>query len=140
MLEWITIRGKCWTLLVVGFCRTTRRSYWALDPATGNLWALPDLGRGAWENATALDTGREDRVALLLADDFGTSDSSFANQPAPPLYLYIGKKNPAGDFLERNGLRGGVFSSGVPTRVTKTPATSTAPAPRAQAAGSTSPM
>lgn len=82
-------------------------SYWALDPANGDLWALPSLGRGAWENLTQLDAGRTDTVALMLADDFGASDSSFDANPAPPLYLYIGQKDAGGDFLARNGLRGG---------------------------------
>ena len=82
-------------------------SYWALDPANGDLWALPSLGRGAWENLTQLDAGRTDTVALMLADDFGTRDSSFDVNPAPPLYLYIGQKDASGDFLARNGLRDG---------------------------------
>lgn len=78
-------------------------SFWALDTATGNIWATPDLGRGAWESATALDTGNEDTIALLLGDDTASA----------PLYLYVGEKgvdvNNDGniDFLERNGLSGG---------------------------------
>ena len=89
---------------------------WALDPATGNIWALPDLGRGAWENVTELRTGNKTHVALLLADDTSPFDvddfdADQANgdpeDEAAPLYLYIGKKDPAGDFPARNGLRGG---------------------------------
>ncbi|UCG73425.1 MAG: DUF839 domain-containing protein [Chromatiales bacterium] len=73
-------------------------SVWALDVAERRLWALPDLGRGSWENVTALDAP-PGYVALLLGDDieFGRA----------PLYLYLGRKDPAGDFLARNGLRGG---------------------------------
>lgn len=72
-------------------------SFWALDLDNGELWACPDLGRGAWENATILDSGRDDVVALLLADD-----------TAPrPMYLYVGMKDPGGNFLEQNGLSGG---------------------------------
>lgn len=70
---------------------------WALDVATGDLWAAPDLGRGSWENVTAIDTGRHDTIGLVLGDD---------NAPAP-LYLYLGEKVPGGTFLERNGLVGG---------------------------------
>ncbi|MEA5619230.1 alkaline phosphatase PhoX [Cronbergia sp. UHCC 0137] len=68
----------------------------ALDTATGNLWALPWLGRAAWESVTELDTGSTDKVALLIGDDRG---------PAP-LILYIGDKNVKNDgsFLDRNGL------------------------------------
>jgi hypothetical protein len=78
-------------------------SIWALDVANGELWALPNLGRGSWENSAALETPDGDKgdghVALLLSDDleFGSA----------PLYLWIGKKNPAGNFIERNGLQNG---------------------------------
>jgi hypothetical protein len=72
-------------------------SYWMLDTANRELWAAPDLGRGTWESATFVETGEEDHVALLLGDDF----------QAAPLYLYIGEKDPSGNFLERNGLSGG---------------------------------
>ena len=84
-------------------------SYWALDPATNALYGLPDLGRGSWENAGLLDTGRKDTIALLLADDHGASSDpvAFAANPAPPLYLYVGKKVEGGTFPERNGLVGG---------------------------------
>ncbi|WP_016949600.1 alkaline phosphatase PhoX [Anabaena sp. PCC 7108] len=71
----------------------------ALDTATNELWALPWLGRAAWESATELDTGNTDQVALLIGDDRQTA----------PLILYVGEKNAAGDgsFLDRNGLSEG---------------------------------
>lgn len=69
---------------------------WALDTATGNLWAVPDMGRGKWENVAPIDTGDTSRVAFLLTDDSSGS----------ALYLYVGTKQP-GDFLDRNGLRDG---------------------------------
>ena len=74
-------------------------SYWALDVAARTLWACPDLGRGTWEGATPLDLGgrNKDYVALVLGDDY----------QGAPLYLYLGKKDAGGDFLARNGLRGG---------------------------------
>lgn len=68
----------------------------ALDTATNTLYALPWLGRAAWENVTELDTGSTDKVAILIGDD---------RDPAP-LILYVGKKT-AGGFLERNGLANG---------------------------------
>jgi secreted PhoX family phosphatase len=82
-------------------------SFWVLDPSEGTLYALPDLGRGSWENATLVDTGRRDTIALLLGDDHGASASTFDQNPSPPLYLYVGKKDRSGDFVERNGLSGG---------------------------------
>jgi hypothetical protein len=49
-------------------------SIWGLDLRERELWALPALGRGSWENVTALqtpDAARPDGyVALLLSDDF----------------------------------------------------------------------
>lgn len=75
-------------------------SEWALDIATGELWACPDLGRGAWENVTAVDTGSQDTIGLLLGDDTAGA----------PLYLYVGTKGPAyASFLVRNGLVGGTL-------------------------------
>ena len=72
-------------------------SYWALDVATGALWACPDLGRATWESATFVKAPRGNQVACLLADDYGPS----------PMYLYVGTKNKNGNFLQRNGLSGG---------------------------------
>ncbi len=72
---------------------------WALDVKHQELWAVPALGRGAWEGATALDTGIPGTIALALGDDTEGS----------PTYLYIGQKGAAGDgsFLDRNGLKVG---------------------------------
>jgi hypothetical protein len=81
-------------------------SIWALDVRTASLHALPELGRGSWENLAAVPTpdgARADgHVALLLGDDL--------EYGAAPLYLWIGRKQPGGDFLARNGLaRGQLF-------------------------------
>ncbi|MDP5017758.1 MAG: hypothetical protein NWQ43_10730, partial [Dolichospermum sp.] len=69
----------------------------ALDVQTNELWALPWLGRAAWESVTELDTGSMDKVALLVGDDRG---------PAP-LILYIGNKNVKNDgsFLDLSDLK-----------------------------------
>lgn len=74
-------------------------TFWALDTASGDLWALPDLGRGSWENAALVDTGTTTHVAFLLGDDLQDC----------PLYLYVGQKStaPGANFPERNGLRNG---------------------------------
>ncbi|MCA9298978.1 MAG: hypothetical protein KDA28_07920, partial [Phycisphaerales bacterium] len=48
---------------------------WALDPETRSLWAVPALGRGAWENVTEVDTGRTNMVAILLSDDTSPFDA-----------------------------------------------------------------
>lgn len=71
----------------------------ALDVVNGELWAVPAMGRMAWENVTPLETGDPGTVALLCGDD----------DEANPLYLYVGTKGAAGDgsFLDRNGLRVG---------------------------------
>jgi hypothetical protein len=82
--------------------------FWALDTATGKFWHVPALGRGGWENLTELNTGTTDKVALILADDTDAFNADgIAGDEAAPLYLYVGTKNAAGDFLAKNGLRGG---------------------------------
>lgn len=106
---------------------------WALDVAQGDMWAVPALGRGAWENVTVLDTGSEDTVAMLLADDSSPfdADAPFSlpagtgdtDREAAPMYLYVGTKDPNGDIIARNGLRGGQLYVWVPNDQTKlTPA------------------
>ena len=70
---------------------------WALDVSTGALWAVPAFGRGRFENVAELDTGDTSHVAFLLDD----------NSPGAALYLYVGEKHAAGDFLDRNGLKDG---------------------------------
>jgi endonuclease I len=72
-------------------------TYWALDTSNGDFWALPDMGRGSWENAALVDTGTTTHVAFLLGDD----------AQGTPLYLYVGVKNAGGNFIQRNGLSGG---------------------------------
>jgi len=97
---------------------------WVLDPATKSFWALPDFGRGAWENVTQLDTGNSFSVAFLLADDTSPFDADGDGQnEAAPLYLYVGLKSQFGDFPARNGLRGGrlyVWVADDPTVLTPT--------------------
>ena len=78
----------------------TNGSMWILDVDKGELWAAPDLGYGGWEAAALIDTGRTDKVAYFIGDDGPANE-------AAPLYLYVGTKNPNGNFLERNGLSGG---------------------------------
>ncbi len=88
-------------------------TFWALDTATGDLWALPDLGRGSWENAAHVDTGTTTQVAFLLGDDLQSC----------PLYLYVGQKStaPGATFPERNGLRNGQLYAWKATNGNTTP-------------------
>ncbi|WP_017301148.1 esterase-like activity of phytase family protein [Nodosilinea nodulosa] len=78
---------------------TSGGTEYALDVATGELWAVPALGFAAWESVTEIDTGSADKVAFLIGDD---------RAPAP-MTLYVGEKNALGDgsFLDRNGLAQG---------------------------------
>jgi secreted PhoX family phosphatase len=71
----------------------------ALDVVGGELWALPWLGRAAWESVAALEIGgiNKTHVAILVGDDRGDA----------PLLLYVGEKIPGGNFIERNGLANG---------------------------------
>lgn len=93
---------------------------WALDVENGAIWQVPDMGRGAWENITQVDTGSKRTVAFILADDTSPFDVDGDNEKeAAPLYLYVGEKQWKGDFLERNGLRGGKLFVFVPHNRTK---------------------
>ena len=71
----------------------------ALDIETNTLYALPRLGRAAFENVTELDTGDKDTISLLIGDD----------RAGASLLLYVGHKNdtPSAGFLARNGLADG---------------------------------
>lgn len=83
---------------------------WALDPASGEIWAVPAMGRGAWENITEIDTRTRSHVAFILADDSSPFDADGDGEAeAAPLFLYLGKKDtsPDANFLERNGLSDG---------------------------------
>lgn len=91
-----------------GFFNPVGGAEWALDVATGNLWQIPAMGRGAWENITPLDTGDRKTVAFILADDSSPFDfDGDGKVEAAPLFLYVGKKKRHGNFLERNGLADG---------------------------------
>jgi len=74
-------------------------SEFALDVHSGELWALPWLGRAAWESVAALEVPQinSTHVAILVGDDRGDA----------PLLLYVGEKNSRGNFVERNGLADG---------------------------------
>ena len=81
---------------------------WALSTETGHIWHVPDMGREAWENISQVCTGTTRTVAFILSDDTSPYDvDGDGDEEAAPLYLYVGTKNQYGDFLERNGLRGG---------------------------------
>jgi secreted PhoX family phosphatase len=69
----------------------------AFDPSTKTLYGLADLGYGGWENATVLNTGNKNKVAVLLGDDFADA----------PIYMYVGTQKNKGTVLEQNGLIGG---------------------------------
>lgn len=68
-----------------------------LDVKRGELWAAPAMGRAAWENVTAMETGDRNTVAILIGDD----------RAGAPLLLYIGEKQNGNNFLARNGLASG---------------------------------
>ncbi|MEQ9696049.1 choice-of-anchor I family protein [Shimia sp. SDUM112013] len=82
---------------------------WVLDVDTGDLWAVPAFGRGAWENVTEIDTGTTTHVAFLLADDTSPFDADGdGEKEGAPIYLYVGEKDADSDnILAQNGLTGG---------------------------------
>jgi len=112
-------RGFVDTIFFTGE-ETTGGTEFALDVATGELWALPWLGRAAWENVTEVDTGNTTHIALLVGDDRSsarvdlngdgdTADTGEALSPVAPTLLYVGIKDTSADanFVERNGLADG---------------------------------
>jgi serralysin len=70
-----------------------------LDPNSKTLYAVPWMGRAAWENVTQLDTGNNSQVAFLIGDD----------RTGAPLLLYVGQKDTTtgAGLLARNGLANG---------------------------------
>ena len=70
-----------------------------IDAATNTMYAVPWMGRAAWESVTELDTGDTEKVAILIGDDRGGA----------PMLMYVGTKDRSEDagFLARNGLEGG---------------------------------
>ena len=101
---------------VGGFFNGVGGANWALDVATGDIYQLPALGRGSWENTSEIDTGTTTHVAFILADDQSPFDFDGDGEvEGAPFYLYVGEKNPDSDnFLERNGLAGGNLYVWVP--------------------------
>ena len=80
---------------------------WALDVENDELWAVPEMGRGAWENITAVDARDDDVAAFILADDSSPFDADGDDEAeAAPLFLYVGEKDRSqgAGFLARNGL------------------------------------
>lgn len=84
-------------------------SIWVMDLSDNKLYQAVDLGAGRWENATPIDTGRTDTIALVISEDRGPFPNGREPNDAEssPIYLYVGEKDPTGNFLERNGLSGG---------------------------------
>ncbi len=85
-------------------------SVWAIDVTQEQIWALPALGRGAWEKVVALAPPNAGTIALAMSDGYGgpsrlPGGSTFNGAP---LYIYIGTKSPvSATFPERNGLTTG---------------------------------
>ena len=71
----------------------------AVDARNGVIYAVPALGRAAFESVTMVDHPDPNKVAVLIGDD---------RAPAP-LLMFVGTKNYFGDgsFLDRNGLASG---------------------------------
>ncbi len=82
----------------------------ALEIATRTMWALPALGRAAFENVAIVQPPSSDTVAILITDD----------RSSAPLWMYIGEKATGNfrrgrtgrlskHFLDRNGLSRGTL-------------------------------
>ena len=104
------------SLVLVGERKTVGGggTWWALSPTERTLFAVPELGRGAWTGAAALAPVGAGFVALLLADDATGS----------PLYLWLGQHCywRACNRADRAGLRIGQLYAFVPNNGEVTPA------------------
>lgn len=74
----------------------------ATDPATGNAWVLPALGRTSWENSVAAYTPTSDTQLVI-----GLNDSSAANTTAN--LVYVGTKTNTGSPVDKAGLTNGLL-------------------------------
>lgn len=83
------------------------------EPSSGTYRTMYETGlpSGSWENAIEFDTGRTDRVGMMLFEDAGSDTTN----GTAPLRIWIGNKNPGGDFLDRNGLRTGTTYNWIPS-------------------------
>lgn len=86
-------------------------SVWAIDVGQGQMWALPALGRGSWENVNALTPPVAGSIALAMSDGYGGQSRlpDGSTYVGTPLYFYIGTRSPeaAAPFPDRNGLSNG---------------------------------
>jgi hypothetical protein len=101
----------------------------ALDVKRGELWAVPAMGRAAWESAAAIEPPSHRHVALVVGDDRSShADGAGGRRTGAPLLLYVGKKqggwrrHRGAGFLERNGLAQGKLYAWVADNGAEAPA------------------
>ncbi len=113
-------RGFASRVYMNGEEQTTTGSMFALDsdpasPTYRTFYECTALPHGAWENVAEIDTGRTDKVGLLMFEDAGSDTTN----GTAPLRLWIGNKrdvdgNGSMSFLEKNGLAEGTTYYWVP--------------------------
>jgi uncharacterized protein len=90
---------------------------WALDVANNALHAIPNLGRGPFENVVSVDLSSNDYIGVIASRESFTSDlftyyllggDDLKQNGGAFVLLYIGRKNrSSSDFLSRNGFKDG---------------------------------
>jgi len=90
---------------------------WALDVSNNALHAIPNLGRGPFENVVSVDLSSNDYIGVIASRESFTSDlftyyllggDDLKQNGGAFVLIYIGRKNKSSnDFLTRNGFRDG---------------------------------
>ncbi|MCG3776395.1 MAG: hypothetical protein JW395_3250 [Nitrospira sp.] len=78
----------------------------ATGPQAGESWALPRLGRFAWENAVASPHSKDKTIVVGLDDSALSTTASSTAYPCE-VYFYIGTKQATGNVIEKAGLPNG---------------------------------
>ena len=88
-----TENGRAWATIATG-------------PNAGQLWELPRMGRGPWENVVASPHGK-DKTIIVILDDGNASTEPKAESGPCQLFIYVGTKQETGSEIERAGLTNG---------------------------------
>ena len=88
-----TENGRAWATIATG-------------PNAGQIWELPRMGRGPWENVVASPHSKDRTIVVVLDDGNMSTEAKPENGPCE-LFIYIGTKQETGNEIERAGLTNG---------------------------------
>ncbi|MEI7926080.1 MAG: phytase, partial [Chloroflexota bacterium] len=85
--------GRAWATIATG-------------PNAGQMWELPPMGRGPWENVVASPHSKDKTIVVVLDDGSVNTEPKAESGPCQ-LFIYIGTKQETGSEIERAGLTNG---------------------------------